>query len=76
MNEKRVSVLVIGRLAAWLYGRGLRALWAHAGKDRGVRRWQAVMFALGLLTVGSALAHRWMPGRRRCFRRTWCSTCC
>jgi putative membrane protein len=50
-----VPVLVACLVAAWLYGRGLRALWAHAGHERAVRRWQAVCFALGVLTVGLAL---------------------
>jgi cytochrome c oxidase assembly factor CtaG len=40
---------------AGLYGRGLQALWRHAGRGRGVRRWQAACFAIGLLTIVIAL---------------------
>lgn len=41
--------------AAYVYGRGVRTLWAQAGAGRGVRRWQAACFASGLLAVLFAL---------------------
>jgi len=41
--------------AAWLYGRGLRALWQHAGRCRGIRTWQAACFAGGLIILLLAL---------------------
>jgi putative membrane protein len=50
-------MLVLGGclIAAWLYGRGLRAVWARAGAERVVNRWQAMAFAAGVLTIGIAL---------------------
>jgi putative membrane protein len=49
--------LVLGALgvSAFLYGRGLRALWRRAGTARGVRRWEAGTFILGWLTIAVAL---------------------
>src|SRR5207253_7400765 len=49
--------LVLGALglSAFLYVRGLRALWRRAGPARGVRRWEAGAFALGWLTIAVAL---------------------
>ncbi|NOK36047.1 cytochrome c oxidase assembly protein [Corallococcus exercitus] len=49
--------LVMGMLAVSgvLYVRGLRALWRHAAPGKGVRGWEAGMFALGWLTLGVAL---------------------
>ena len=49
------SVLLALALAAWVYARGLRALWRSAGLGRGVRTWQAAAYAGGLLTVFVAL---------------------
>jgi putative membrane protein len=40
---------------SWTYARGTRALWRAAGRDRGIRSWQSVTFALGLLVVAVAL---------------------
>ena len=50
------SVLLGVLVTAWLYGRGVRALWQHAGRGRGIRRWQVVAFAAGLLALVLALA--------------------
>jgi cytochrome c oxidase assembly factor CtaG len=38
-----------------MYARGTRALWHAAGRDHGVRTWQVVTFAVGLLSVAAAL---------------------
>jgi putative membrane protein len=40
---------------AALYAAGTRAVWRRAGVDRGVRRWQAVSFGAGLLSLAVAL---------------------
>lgn len=48
-------VLVPLVLTAWLYIRGIRRLWARAGVDQGIRRWEAVCFALGWLALAVAL---------------------
>ncbi|HET6317830.1 MAG TPA: cytochrome c oxidase assembly protein [Chloroflexota bacterium] len=49
-------LVIVGCVAAaWLYSRGLHALWQHAGQDRGVRRWQAACFVGGLLVLLIAL---------------------
>ncbi len=49
-------LVVVGCVAtAWLYGRGLQALWQHAGRGRGVRGWQAACFVSGLVLVLGAL---------------------
>jgi putative membrane protein len=45
------SLSVIG----WSYARGIRALWRAAGRERGIRSWQTVTFALGLCVVAVAL---------------------
>lgn len=42
-------------LAGLVYGGGLRRLWARAGVDRGVTRWQAGAFAGGLWALFVAL---------------------
>jgi cytochrome c oxidase assembly factor CtaG len=42
-------------LSAVVYAIGLRVLWRRAGRDRGVRAWQAASFAAGLLTLAIAL---------------------
>jgi cytochrome c oxidase assembly factor CtaG len=49
-------------LTAWVYARGLRRLWRHAGIGRGVRRWEAASFAGGWLALAAALVsplHPW-----------------
>jgi putative membrane protein len=52
-----VDLLVLASLVAagWAYRRGVLALWARAGRGRGVRGWQALCFAVGLLAVFVAL---------------------
>ena len=47
-------VLPLG-LTAWLYARGLRALWRQAGAGHGIRRWQAGSAAAGWLVLVIAL---------------------
>ncbi len=47
-------VLLNLALASYLYARGLERLW-RAGAGRGVSRWQACAFAVGILAVGAAL---------------------
>jgi putative membrane protein len=42
-------------LAAWLYARGVRALWQRAGRGRGIAPWRARCYAAGLLAVVIAL---------------------
>jgi putative membrane protein len=42
-------------VSAWLYGRGLARLWRRAGVGQGLRRWEAVCFALGWLALLVAL---------------------
>ena len=49
------SVLLGLVLIAWLYARGLGALWRRAGVGRGVRRWQAAAFAAGWAALFVAL---------------------
>ena len=49
------SVWVPLALAALLYARGLRRLWARAGRGRGVERWRAAAFFGGLAAAGLAL---------------------
>src|SRR5579859_1047788 len=47
---------LIGIAASWLiYDRGIRRLWAQAGRDRGIRLWQTVAFKAGLVTLIIAL---------------------
>ena len=45
--------LVIASLAlsGWLYWRGVRHLWREAGAGRGIRRWEAAVFAGGWLAL-------------------------
>jgi putative membrane protein len=40
---------------AWLYLRGVRALWHRAGRGRGVARWRVASFFAGLTSVALAL---------------------
>jgi putative membrane protein len=42
-------------VSAWLYLRGVRALWLSAGQDHGVRRWEVAAFATGWLVLAVAL---------------------
>ena len=42
-------------LSAWMYVRGVRALWHNAGSGRGVRTWEAVAFGAGWLTLAISL---------------------
>jgi putative membrane protein len=42
-------------LPAWLYGAGLARLWRRAGRGMGIKRWEAVCFALGWLALLTAL---------------------
>jgi len=49
------GVIVSLAIGAWLYARGVRALWSAAGRGRGVARWRAACFAGGMLTVALAL---------------------
>ncbi|MFL5577403.1 MAG: cytochrome c oxidase assembly protein [Gemmatimonadaceae bacterium] len=48
---------VLGGLAvaAWLYARGVRALWRRAGRGRGIAPWRAGCYAGGLATLALAL---------------------
>ncbi len=49
------TVVVPLFLTAWLYTRGVEALWRRAGRGRGVRRGQAAAFAAGMLALAVAL---------------------
>jgi putative membrane protein len=49
------TVLVGLAAGAWLYGRGLRALWARAGRGRVVSGWRAASYFAGLGSVFVAL---------------------
>jgi putative membrane protein len=42
-------------LSACWYVLGLRALWARAGRDHGIRRWEAASFFAALVTIAIAL---------------------
>jgi putative membrane protein len=42
-------------VAAWVYARGVRALWRRAGRGRGVATWRVACQAAGLLAVAAAL---------------------
>jgi putative membrane protein len=49
-------------LSAWLYLRGLRRLWRESERGRGIRRWEAVAYAGGWLSLFIALVsplHPW-----------------
>jgi cytochrome c oxidase assembly factor CtaG len=48
-------VVVSLLLSAWLYVRGMRALWRNAGPGHGVRRWEAAAFAVGWVMLAVAL---------------------
>ena len=49
-----VTVLLLVASAA-VYVRGVGALWRRAGRDHGIRVWEAAAFALGLLSLALAL---------------------
>jgi putative membrane protein len=49
------SVVTVLLLTSWLYARGIRRLWAHAGWGRGVSVWRVVLFAAGETTIAVAL---------------------
>lgn len=51
----RPSVLLPLVFAVALYARGVHLAWKKAGRDRGVRTWQACSFFLGLLALIAAL---------------------
>src|SRR5215203_1583168 len=42
-------------LTAWLYSRGSRRLWGNAGVGHGIRRWEALVFGLGWVSLAIAL---------------------
>jgi cytochrome c oxidase assembly factor CtaG len=49
-------------VTAWLYRRGVRRLWAEAGRGRGLRRWEVAAFWAGWWTLVVALVsplHPW-----------------
>lgn len=56
--------LALLTLSSLLYVRGTRAIWARAGVGRGIARWQAAAFALGLLAIAVALISpvAWLSG--------------
>ena len=49
------AVVVGLALAAWLYARGVRALWRRGGRGRVVAPWRAWCYAAGLATLAVAL---------------------
>lgn len=49
------AVLVSLLLSAFLYFRGVRAVWRSAGAGRGVRRWEAAAFAAGWIFLAAGL---------------------
>jgi putative membrane protein len=51
-----VATLFALALCGWLYGRGVCAAWAQAGRDRGVARSQVHAFAAGLAVLAVAIA--------------------
>jgi putative membrane protein len=42
-------------LSAFMYAAGLATLWRRAGRDRGIRMWEAAAFYAGLLSLALAL---------------------
>jgi putative membrane protein len=42
-------------LTAWLYSRGSWRLWDNAGSGHGIRRWEALVFGLGWVSLAIAL---------------------
>ena len=49
------TVLLGLALGAWLYARGVRALWQQAGRGRGLSGWRVVAFVGGIVTLFVAL---------------------
>lgn len=49
------SVILPLGLAAALYARGVQLAWTRAGRDRGIRTWQAVCFAAGIAALLASL---------------------
>jgi putative membrane protein len=49
------TVIVPLYLTAWLYTRGVEAVWRRAGRGRGIRRAEAASFAAGMLVLLVAL---------------------
>jgi putative membrane protein len=49
------AIIICLALSAWLYLRGVRALWRSAGPGHGIRRWEAAAFAGGWITLLLAL---------------------
>jgi len=49
------SALLAVIVCAWLYVRGVRAVWGRAGRAHGVQTWQVACFGGGLLTLLVAL---------------------
>lgn len=47
-----IAVLVV---SAWLYARGVAALWRRAGSGEGIHKWEVTAFGLGLLSIAVAL---------------------
>jgi putative membrane protein len=48
-------VLLVLTAGIWLYVRGVRAIWARAGRGRGVKTWQVAAGLGGYLTIAIAL---------------------
>lgn len=56
-----LAVFSLG-LAAWLYARGLAAIWRRAGGRKGLQGWEAACFGAGWLVLAVAVAsplHPW-----------------
>jgi putative membrane protein len=56
------GILLCLALTAWVYFRGLRRLWRESERGRGIRRWEAVAYACGWLSLFIALVsplHPW-----------------
>ena len=53
--ELAPPVLALLSLTAWGYARGVRTLWARAGRGRGISRAQAALFAAGWTALALAL---------------------
>ena len=56
--------LALLALSSLFYVRGASAIWRRAGVGRGIARWQAAAFALGLLSIAVALISpvAWLSG--------------
>ena len=49
------AVILALVLATLLYARGIRALWRRAGKGRGIARWRAGCYGMGIIALAVAL---------------------